>query len=234
MPFKLPLTALFPFCLALLVPPAHAADSYPPERYGSAATSGGGHYRDYERFERAAAYRNHPNVYYPERFSREKNPTEVIEETLDKITDFTTHADSASPRQLRAFIEREIIPHFDFDNMSHWITGPYAQYMSDEEKRRFQKTLRETFLSSLAKHLGSFNAANTRIKFSPPQYRGVDEAFVRTRVYQSGMRPMRLNFRMRRSGDDWKVIDVRANGASAVLYYRRHFMSQLRQYKDNY
>ena len=35
---------------------------------------------------------------------------------------------------------------------------------------------------------------------------------------------------MRRSGDDWKIIDVKANGSSAVLYYRRHFMSQLRGY----
>jgi ABC-type transporter MlaC component len=36
---------------------------------------------------------------------------------------------------------------------------------------------------------------------------------------------------MKRDGNNWKIIDVKANGSSAVLYYRRHFMSQLRQYQ---
>ena len=180
---------------------------------------------------RASAYQHHPNVYYPNRPVFENDPTRVIKNTLEKITAFTTHAGSVNPVELRNFIEREIIPHFDFDNMAHWITGPYAQYMSAEEKVSFQKQLRETFLSSLAKHLGSFDADNTRIRFSPAQYRGQAEAFVRTVVYRPDTRPMRLNFRMRQKAGEWKIIDVRADGASAVLYYRKHFMSQLRQYR---
>lgn len=185
-------------------------------------------------FQRSNAYRHHPNVYFPDRFSYQSDPTQVIKDTLEKITAFTTHSGNVNPVELRRFIETEIIPHFDFDNMAHWITGPYAQYMSTEEKINFQKQLRETFLSSLAKHLGSFDAENTRIRFTPAQYRGQEEAFVRTIVYRPNIRPMRLNFRMRQSGNDWKIIDVRADGASAVLYYRKHFMSQLRQYRQNY
>lgn len=162
------------------------------------------------------------------------DPAYVIQTALNKITAFSSKSDKVNPVKLRGFIEKQIIPHFDFDNMSHWITGRYARNMTDEDKADFQRNLRETFLSSLSKHLGSFDADNTRIRFYPARYRGPGEAFVSTSIYRPDTLPVRLDFRMRREGDGWKIIDVKANGSSAVLYYRRHFMSQLRQYQRQY
>jgi len=162
------------------------------------------------------------------------DPTYVIKTTLEKITAFSSNSDKVNPMNLRGFIENQIIPHFDFDNMSHWITGRYARNMSESDKSDFQRNLRETFLTSLSKHLGSFDAENTRVRFYPARYRGPAEAFASASVYRPDSLPVRLDFRMRREGDDWKIIDVKANGSSAVIYYRRHFMSQLRQYQRQY
>lgn len=159
------------------------------------------------------------------------NPAVIIKIALSKITAFSGNSDRVNPMQLRGFIENQIIPHFDFNNMSHWITGRYARNMTAEDKADFQRNLRETFLSSLSKHLGSFDAKNTRVKFHRVRYRGSDEAFVGTSIYRADTLPVRLEFRMRRVENDWKIIDVKANGSSAVLYYRRHFMSQLRQFQ---
>ncbi|MBL4712237.1 MAG: ABC transporter substrate-binding protein [Gammaproteobacteria bacterium] len=159
------------------------------------------------------------------------DPGHVIKTALNKITSFSGNANKIHPMQLKAFIESEIIPHFDFNNMSHWITGHYARNMSDEDKADFQRNLRETFLSSLSKHLGSFDAKNTRIRFYPARYRGYGEAFVSTSIYRPDALTIRLDFRMRLDRNDWKIIDIKANGYSAVLYYRRHFMSQLRHYQ---
>jgi len=158
------------------------------------------------------------------------DPAYIIHTTLEKITTFSSNSDKISPIKLRGFIENEIIPHFDFDNMSHWITGRFARNMSDKDKTTFQRNLRETFLSSLSKHLGSFDAKNTRVKFRKARYRGGDESFVNTTVYRPDTMPVRLDFRMRRDGNDWKIIDVKANGSSAVMYYRRHFMAELRSF----
>lgn len=162
------------------------------------------------------------------------DPAYIIQTTLKKITGFSSNAEKVNPMKLRAFIENQIIPHFDFDNMSHWITGRYSRTMSDNDKSDFLRNLRETFLSSLSKHLGSFDAKNTRVKFYPARYRGISEAFVSTSIYRPNTLPVRLDFRMKQDGPDWKIIDVKANGSSAVLYYRRHFISQLRQYKRQY
>ncbi len=37
---------------------------------------------------------------------------------------------------------------------------------------------------------------------------------------------------MQRTDGKWRVVDVKANGTSAVLYYRRHFIAELREYSD--
>ncbi len=161
------------------------------------------------------------------------DPAYVIHTALNKITTFSSNSDKVNPVRLRGFIENEIIPHFDFDNMSHWITGRYASNMSKKDKSDFQRNLRETFLSSLSKHLGSFDAKNTRIKFYPARYRGPAESFVSASIYRPAVPSVRLDFRMRRNKDSWRIIDVKANGSSAVIYYRRHFISQLRQYRRN-
>jgi phospholipid transport system substrate-binding protein len=157
----------------------------------------------------------------------------VIKTTLSKITAFGSTATTANPKQLRAFISREITPHFDFNNMAHWITGRYAKNMSPQDKINFKRSLREAFLSSLAKHLGSFDVSQTRFQISPAFYRGRDEAFVNTRAYRPYMPTVKLYFRMRFDGTAWRIIDVKANGFSAVLYYRQFFIQQLRQYKAN-
>ncbi len=168
---------------------------------------------------------------YAQAAVKSTDPAYVIHTTLAKITAFSSNSDKANATNLRGFIENEIIPHFDFNNMSHWITGRYSKNMTEQDKSDFQRSLRETFLSSLAKHLGSFDAKNTRIRFYPARYRGTAEAFVSTTIYQPGTPTVRLDFRMKRKGNDWKIIDVKANGSSAVLYYRRHFISQLRSYQ---
>ena len=158
------------------------------------------------------------------------DPGYIIYKTLNKITTFSSNSDKVSPVKLRGFIENEIIPHFDFNHMSHWITGRFADNMSDKDKDAFQRNLRETFLTSLAKHLGSFDAESTRVRFRPVRYRGRDEAFVSTNVYRPDTMPVHLDFRMRLTDNDWEIIDVKANGSSAVLYYRRHFMAELRMF----
>lgn len=159
------------------------------------------------------------------------DPAYVIHTALAKITTFSSNSDKVNATNLRGFIENEIIPHFDFNNMSHWITGRYSRDMTEQDKSDFQRSLRETFLSSLAKHLGSFDAKNTRIRFFPARYRGAAEAFVSTTIHRPDTPSVRLDFRMKQNSNDWKIIDVKANGSSAVLYYRRHFISQLRSYQ---
>lgn len=173
---------------------------------------------------------------YSERSSRYADipdPVKELKQAVANLEKFIKGKDAAHPGMLRAFLESEIFPHFDFDAMSEWITGPYARYMSTEDKRKFQAKLQETFLTALVRHLGGFDPVDTRLRFDKTTFRGRgNEAIVRVNVIRPEQRPARLEFGMRRNDAKWKIVDVKANGTSAVLYYRRHFIAELRGYSD--
>ena len=167
------------------------------------------------------------------RYADIPDPVKELRQAVEDLERFIKGKDVAHPGMLRAYLEKEIFPHFDFDAMSEWITGPYARYMSREDKIKFQKKLQETFLSALVKNIGGFDPENTSLRYDNTVYRGRgDEAVVRVKVIRPNQRPERLEFGMRRNDGKWKIVDVKANGTSAILYYRRHFIAELRGYND--
>ena len=173
---------------------------------------------------------------YPNRSSRYADipdPATELKQAVNDLEKFIKGKDAAHPGMLRAYLEKKIFPHFDFDAMSEWITGPYARHMSSEDKIKFQTKLQETFLTSLVKHMGGFDPANTSLRYEKTRFRNRgDEAVVRIRVIRNDQPAARLEFGMQRNDGKWRIVDVKANGTSAVLYYRRHFIAELRGYND--
>lgn len=167
---------------------------------------------------------------YPASYTTRIDPTQQIISAVDKIKKFNSSSTDIPQEMVRDFLEKEIIPLFDFDSMARWITGPYVRYMTKEEQIQFYTDLKQTFLSSLSNHLGSFNAEKTQLRYSRARFKFNGEAIVGVQVYRTAQYPARLEFRMKNDGHSWKVIDVKANGTSAVMYYRSHFINELRNY----
>ena len=168
---------------------------------------------------------------YRSQYSAPKDPSYSIMEAVTKIKNFSgSNSANVPPAVIKGFLEKEIIPLFDFGSMARWITGPYVQYMTSANQSEFYANLKETFLASLGNHLGSFDSDKSTIRYYPARYQRNGEASVSVQVARPGKYPARLDFRMKRDGYKWKIIDVKANGTSAVLHYRNHFMNQLRQY----
>ena len=167
------------------------------------------------------------------RYADIPDPVIELKQAISDLEKFIKGQDAAHPGMLRAYLEKKIFPHFDFDAMSEWITGPYARYMSTEDKIKFQTKLQETFLKALVTHMGGFDPANTSLRYDTTRFRSRgDEAVVRINVIRKDQPAARLEFGMKRTDDKWKIVDVKANGTSAVLYYRRHFIAELREHSD--
>ena len=181
-------------------------------------------------FSGAAQAFNGP--YAPANQSRE-NPVDTIQNALEKLQQFSANKDNANPALLGAFIEQQIIPHFDFEQMTRWVAGPFLRHMSTEDLQQLEARVKKTFLNSLDKHLSTYNASTTRFNMRRAQYRGPDQATVATLLFSQNQPPVRLDFRMRADGNSWKIVDISANGMSAAHYYRKQFLSTLKQYRYN-
>ena len=171
------------------------------------------------------------NGYYSPPAQPLQNPVQTIQQALDKLQKFSANKDNTNPVLLRGFIDKEIIPHFAFDQMTYWIAGPFARHMKADQFKELEAEVKKSFLNSLDQHLSAYNASTSRVSMQRAQYRGRNEVVVSTLLIGNKQRPDRLDFRMKSDGNSWKIIDITANGMSAALYYRKHFMSTLRQYR---
>ncbi len=164
--------------------------------------------------------------------ARQPAPDEVIRGGIDRLSRFLATPEAVSNDRIRAFIEREIAPHFDFSAMGKWVAGPYYRRLNPQQQQRLYATLREMFLTALARNLGTYARPLPRIDVYPTsQGRWAEEAVVRARVSTpGGYPPVRLDFRMYQTPAGWKVFDVTANASSAVAYYRNYFNQMLQRH----
>lgn len=158
-------------------------------------------------------------------------PAQLLDQGIEKLTRFLANRSNPTAAELRDFLETDIARYFDFNYMSRWAAGPYYRRMNDIERHALAMKLMELFLDALARNLGAFWRPLPYIEIYPANPgRSPEEVTVRVRVIPLDGQDLLLDFRYFRSPLGWKIYDVAANGASAVVFYRTYFSRLLRQH----
>jgi phospholipid transport system substrate-binding protein len=158
-----------------------------------------------------------------------KNPAQLLEEALSHMRKFLAEGGADDPAQLYTFLDKEVSPYFDFDQMAALVARPFYQRMTEKQQRRFRNKLKELFLRAVAQQLGTYRDPQPRVDFSLPQRRGRNTVIVNARVLPATGYPVHLSFRFYRGKEGWKVIDASSNGISAVYFYRQQYLKQMRR-----
>lgn len=138
---------------------------------------------------------------------------------MDKLTDFLSREEKPNKLQVAAFLDGTIAPYFDFDYMAKWVAGRGYSAMSAKQREALAASLEARFLGALAGKLAKYQGQKVRFFRPRPGPRGA--VSIPVGILRPGGYPSKLEFRMYRSDDGWKVYDVMANGRSAVAYYRQ-------------
>lgn len=158
-------------------------------------------------------------------------PAQLLDQGIEKLSRFLANRSNPTSAELHDFLERDIARYFDFNYMSRWAAGPYYRRMNDVERHALAMKLMELFLDALARNLGAFWRPLPYIEIYPANPgRSPDEVTVRVRVIPLDGQDLILDFRYFHSPLGWKIYDVAANGASAVVFYRTYFSRLLRQH----
>jgi len=158
------------------------------------------------------------------------DPAQSLQTTLDSILAFNSEHRDEDIQAVQHFVEHEIMPHFAFQTMAHWIAGPFARDMTLRNESDFVCQLKTDFSAMLVQHLGSIDPASTRIEINRTRFTRSDEAIVAVQASLHQRRQLSLSFRMQWLDNQWRVVDIRTNGTSLVLYYRARYIDQLRAY----
>lgn len=169
--------------------------------------------------------------YYPSLPNyQQETPADLLEDGIERLQAFIQQKGINDPEVLTAFLNEQIAPFFDFDRMAQMVGGRYYQQLGTTERALFRNRLQTMFFSALGRNLGAYTNPKPRVDFMRPRQRGYNEIEVAARVMPANGYPVRLVFRFANTDEGWKVFDVSSNGQSAVLYYRKYVLEQIRRY----
>jgi phospholipid transport system substrate-binding protein len=173
--------------------------------------------------------RSYPGQYQQPQPVHAATPQQILHQGIDRLKGFLSRGGAPSEQEAKAFLDSEISGYFDFAYMAKWAGGQAFAQMSQQQQQQFTTKLKGMFFGALARNLGAYSNPVPRIEIYPPRAsRSSSEVQVRATVMPRRGYPVRLEFRFYRAQDGWKIFDVKANGNSAVAYYRQHFAAVAR------
>jgi len=157
--------------------------------------------------------------------ARTSEPAAILKAGINKLTKFIRSGAAKDNARAMQFIQTEIAPYFDFEYMTRWSAGPAWRHMSAEQRANMQQQLTTSFLNTLAQKLSTYS--DQPIRYFTPRGQSRDDVSVRAWIMQPTGIPTKLEFRFYKGKDGWKIFDVKAEGNSAVVYYRKQFREML-------
>jgi len=156
------------------------------------------------------------------------DPALALRSGVDKLIAFLDTDEPPPTEVLAAFLDSEIAPYFDFEYMAEAAGGRLYESLDEARQQALVASIRRSFLGKMAEKLVAYD--RQQIRFLPP--RGNSDgrtAQVSAMIVNPGRYPGRLDFRLYRADNQWRVYDVAANGQSAIVHYRRQLMRQEQQ-----
>ncbi len=169
------------------------------------------------------------NYYPPQEIAGLEEPARVLRTGVETLTGYLGNNQDVPRAQLRAFLEQEIVPYFDFNRMAFWAAGSVNRHLNPEQRQQLTGMLKERFLQAMAEQLSGYK--HSRIQYLRPRgnpRRG--NVTLGVRVFGADSYPVQIDFKLYRGSNGWKVYDVVANGVSAVNHYRNEFSQLVKRY----
>lgn len=153
--------------------------------------------------------------------AQQPSPAALLKDGMEKMLAFLRRSPRPGSNEIVGFLDSEIAPFFDFAYMARAAAGPVYREMDAAQRSRLEARLKEEFLGTLAMRL--FEYDQQEVRYLPPRRVRDDRVTLSVAVDNAGPYPAQIDFRMQRTADGWKVVDVAANGSSALAYYRNYF-----------
>jgi len=165
------------------------------------------------------------NIYASEPFT-------ILKEKIDKVISILNdpvYSDETKKDEQYEKLWNVVEDAFDFNSMSRLALGNNWRNFSSEQQNEFSKVFR--------KYMGNYYLDKIQSGFSDEKVEYVDEellsdkkAVVMTNIIRNGVKTP-INYSMLKTGDLWKIYDVKIEGVSLLKNYRTQFRSLLMKEK---
>ena len=161
--------------------------------------------------------------------ARAAGPSDVIKEAVDLLEEgLVGRKDelTADKEALYAFIDGILMPRFDREFAAAAVLGKHWRKADDEQKERFIAAFYVTLLHKYAEGILEFSM--DRVEVMP--YKGNAKkrtTEVKTRVRLDDNSKIPVHYTLVNREDQWRMFDVKIEGISYVVNYRKEFDSEI-------
>jgi phospholipid transport system substrate-binding protein len=144
---------------------------------------------------------------------------QVVEQTL---TDLRNNKEQIEEQGVFDFVNKRLLPHFDFDYMSRLVVGLHWRTASVKQRSDFSDQFKTLLIKTYAGALESYTDEVVEIL---PYRAGSDpeDALVSTEIVPKAGPAIPIDYSLHLKEGQWIVYDVSIDGLSLVTNYRRSF-----------
>ncbi len=149
-----------------------------------------------------------------------ENPRQVIERTTDAVIAVLANS-SLSADEKRKRIEDIAAQRFDFATVSKLVLARNWRRLTPEQQAQFTEEFRKHLSLTYGRNVEQYN--NERAEVTGERQEPDGDWTVKTRILRPQGEPILVDYRLRKFGEEWRVIDVIIEGTSLVANFRAQF-----------
>ena len=117
---------------------------------------------------------------------------------------------------------------FDIPRIARFVLGRYWNEASEQDRQKFQKLFEEYIVRSYAKRFSEYSGEQVKVTGSRPE--SETSTLVQSQILRpNGAPPAKVDWRVRKDGAAFKIVDVDVEGVSMVLTQREEFSSVIQR-----
>ncbi len=157
------------------------------------------------------------------------DPVKMLREVTTNVLHALEANKNVSNKNVYAVVDKYILPHVDFNEMSEWVAGRSAWSKATEAQRKeFMDAFRVLVVRTYASALESYS--NEKVEFVAQK---VDTSKDRIQISSVIVRPQRENiklaYRLVKHDNQWYVYDVIIEGVSILQGFQAQFSQDIKQ-----
>ena len=134
---------------------------------------------------------------------------------------------SGNINRINALVETKVLPYVNFQKMTASAVGRNWSRASPDQQKQITDQFRQLLVYTYSGALS--DVRDQQIRYKPFRADPADTVVqVNTQVVNTrGGEPIQLNYRLEKSSEDWKIIDVNVLGVWLVENYRNSFLEEV-------
>ncbi len=149
----------------------------------------------------------------------------TAEDTLSTLENRRSEL-QGNPSAIYKLVGRQLAPHFDFELITRSAVGRDWGQASAAQRSQLVSAFRELLISTYARSLAKYSGERVIYKPSRPGTRD-GTVVVPTEVTGRGGPPIPIDYRMHKTGGNWKVYDLVIDNVSMISSYRGQFRTTI-------